>query len=208
MKNLLSPFLNLLVSGGHTQIIYIKDYLNYEIIGTTLDDAAGEAFDKAAKMLGLPYPGGPLIDQYAEKGNPLAFSFPISKMDDLNYSFSGLKTSILYFIQKQIKTDQNFIKNNLNNITASIRYTIVKTLINTFEKAILKYPVADIGLAGGVSANRLLREAFLNLARKHQMKAHIPPFEYCTDNAAMIASIAKYKYRMGVFTNLNETPLL
>jgi N6-L-threonylcarbamoyladenine synthase len=202
------PFLNLLVSGGHTQIILIKDYLDYEIIGTTLDDAAGEAFDKAAKMLGLPYPGGPLIDQYAEKGNPFAYAFPISKINNYNYSFSGLKTSILYFIQKQMKLDEKFIENNIFDLAASIRHTIVKTLLITFEKAVLHYSIKDIGLAGGVSANKLLRLEFEKLAKNNQLRTHIPSFEYCTDNAAMIASIARYKYQNGIFSSLNEVPIL
>ncbi|MDP2176387.1 MAG: tRNA (adenosine(37)-N6)-threonylcarbamoyltransferase complex transferase subunit TsaD [Bacteroidota bacterium] len=200
------PFLNLLVSGGHTQIILVKNYLDYEIIGTTIDDAAGEAFDKAAKMLGLPYPGGPLIDKLAEKGNPNAFVFPIAKLDDFQYSFSGLKTSILYFLQKNNSLDVRFIENNLNDIAASIRYTIVKTLINTFEKAILKYQVKDIGLAGGVSANQLLRKEFQYLANNHQINAHIPAFEFCTDNAAMIASLAKYHYLNSDFLDLKSVP--
>jgi N6-L-threonylcarbamoyladenine synthase len=200
------PFLNLLVSGGHTQIILVTNYLEYQIIGSTIDDAAGEAFDKSAKMLGLPYPGGPLIDKLAENGNPQAFIFPIAKLSNLEFSFSGLKTSILYFLQKNTAINPNFVANNLNDIAASIRYTIVKTLINTFEKAIIQYQVKDIGLAGGVSANQLLRKEIQNLANKHQMKAHIPSFDFCTDNAAMIASMAKFQYLNSEFSSIDSIP--
>jgi N6-L-threonylcarbamoyladenine synthase len=200
------PFLCLLVSGGHTQIIKVKAPLEMEIIGSTIDDAAGEAFDKSAKMLGLPYPGGPLVDQYAELGNPLAYQFPIARIDGYGYSFSGLKTSLLYFLQKGVKEDPDFIKKNLNDICASMRYTIVKTLLDKFEKAAKEAGVEEIGIAGGVSANKLLRKEFEKLAAKNGWKAFIPKFEYCTDNAAMIAIVGHYKYLAGESTPLNALP--
>lgn len=200
------PFLCLLVSGGHTQIIKVKAPLEMEIIGSTIDDAAGEAFDKTAKMLGLPYPGGPLIDQYAELGNPLAYQFPIAKVEAYGYSFSGLKTSLLYFLQKEIKKDPDFIANHLNDICASMRYTIVKTLLDKFEKAAMDLGIQEIGIAGGVSANKLLRKEFENLGLKKHWKTFIPKFEYCTDNAAMIAVVGHYKYLAGQSSSLDALP--
>jgi N6-L-threonylcarbamoyladenine synthase len=200
------PFLNLLVSGGHTQIILVKDYMDMEIIASTLDDAAGEAFDKAAKMLGLPYPGGPLIDQYAEKGNPMAYEFPISYLPDNQFSFSGLKTSILYFLNKNKAINPNFVEENLNDICASIRHTIVKTLLSKFEKNAKLYKVKDLGIAGGVSANKLLRKEFEKMCQKLGKNAFIPKFEYCTDNAAMIASAAHYLYLKNEFNSLSDLP--
>jgi len=200
------PFLCLLVSGGHTQIIKVNAPLEMEIIGSTIDDAAGEAFDKSAKMLGLPYPGGPLIDQYAELGNPLAFKFPIARIEGYNYSFSGLKTSLLYFLQKGIKEDPDFIAKNLNDICASMRFTIVKTLLDKFYTAVNDSGVKEIGIAGGVSANKLLRKEFEKLAIKNGCKAFIPKFEYCTDNAAMIAVVGHYKYLAGETTPLDALP--
>lgn len=200
------PFLNLLVSGGHTQILLVKDHLDMEVIGSTIDDAAGEAFDKTAKMLGLPYPGGPLVDKLAETGNPNAFKFPKAKMEGYNYSFSGLKTSILYFLRDQKAIDENFIENNLNDICASVRKTIVDTLISQFEKALNDYPVNDIGIAGGVSANKLLRREFLAISEKRNLKCHIPPFEYCTDNAAMIAAAGHFRFLASDFNKLSDLP--
>jgi N6-L-threonylcarbamoyladenine synthase len=200
------PFLCLLVSGGHTQIIKVTDYLQMEIIGSTIDDAAGEAFDKTAKMLGLPYPGGPLVDQYAESGNPLAFTFPISRLAGYDYSFSGLKTSLLYFLQKQVKADPDFIANNMNDLCASMRYTIIKTLVSNFERAAKDLDIRHIGIAGGVSANKLLRREFVLLGEKNKWKTYIPAFEYCTDNAAMIAIAAHYEYRSEHFSSLSDTP--
>lgn len=200
------PLLCLLVSGGHTQIILVKSVSDMEIIGSTIDDAAGEAFDKTAKMLNLPYPGGPLIDQMAETGNPKVFAFPISKLPDYQYSFSGLKTSCLYFLKRNIKENPQFIEENINDIAASMRFTIVKTLLQTFERAVIQYKIKDIGIAGGVSANKLLRKEFENLAKKHGINAHVPAFEYCTDNAAMIAIAGHYKYLANDFASLNEKP--
>lgn len=200
------PFLCLLVSGGHTQIILVKDYDDMNIIGTTIDDAAGEAFDKTAKMLGLPYPGGPLIDKYARDGNPDAFVFPIARLEGYQYSFSGLKTSLLYFLQKQKAADPAFIDERLYDICASMQHTIVKTLLGTFEKAVRETGVREIGLAGGVSANSRLRAEFQKLGGQLGCRVHIPPFEYCTDNAAMIAAAAHVKYLQGDFTPLDAVP--
>ncbi len=200
------PFLCLLVSGGHTQILLVKDYLEMEIIGSTIDDAAGEAFDKTAKMLGLPYPGGPLVDKLAEEGNPMAFQFPKANISGYNYSFSGLKTSLLYFLQKQSAADPDFIQKNLNDICASMRYTIIKTLLSQFEKAMKDLNIRYIGIAGGVSANRLLRRSFEELGKKHKVKSFVPAFEYCTDNAGMIAIAGHYQFVKGNFNSLNDLP--
>lgn len=200
------PFLCLLVSGGHTQILLVEDYLKMRIIGSTRDDAAGEAFDKTAKMLGLPYPGGPLVDKLAEEGNPKAFEFPKSKMEAYDYSFSGLKTALLYFLNKQKKDDPDFVEKHLRDICASMRYTIVETLIHQFEKAALDLGIKTVGIAGGVSANRLLRKSFEEMAQKHQWRSMIPAFEYCTDNAAMIAIAGHYKYLNSEFGRLDDLP--
>ena len=200
------PFLNLLVSGGHTQIIKVTAPLEMEIIGSTTDDAAGEAFDKSAKMLGLPYPGGPLVDKYAEEGDPLAFTFPVARMNGYDFSFSGLKTSLLYFLQKQVRIDPDFIKKRMNDICASMRFTIVKTLLNNLERAARDHGIKEIGIAGGVSANRLLRSELRRLGMENNWNTYIPAFEYCTDNAAMIAIAAHYEYEAGHFSSLSEVP--
>jgi len=191
------PFLCLTVSGGHTQIVLCKDALNMEILGETLDDAAGEAFDKTAKLLGLPYPGGPLIDQYAQKGDPKKFHFPEPQIEGLNFSFSGVKTSILYFLQKQLKTDPDFISKHLPDICASAQYCIVNILLHKLKKASLQTGIKTICLAGGVSANKGLRNAMQEMAEKYQWKLFIPEMEYCTDNAAMIAVTGYYKFLAG-----------
>lgn len=201
------PFLCLTVSGGHTQIVLVKDYLDMEILGQTIDDAAGEAFDKVAKMLNLPYPGGPLIDKHAQKGNPRAFEFPITRMQEYNYSFSGIKTAVLYFLQKQIKLNPNFIEENIDDLCASIQYTIIKTLTYKFEKAMLAYGIKHIGIAGGVSANSGLRAAFEALGKKHNVAVYLPRFEYCTDNAGMIAVTAYHKCKQGQFVDLQAIPV-
>lgn len=200
------PFLCLLVSGGHTQILLVRSFLDMEIIGSTKDDAAGEAFDKTAKMLGLPYPGGPLVDKLAEDGNPRAFDFPKSRMEGYDYSFSGLKTSLLYFLRKHLNEDPDFIKNNLNDLCASMRYTIVDTLISQFEKAAKDLGIKTVGIAGGVSANKLLRREFEAMASKNGWRSLVPAFEYCTDNAAMIAIAGHYKYLNGEFNSLDDLP--
>ena len=197
------PFICLTVSGGHTQIVLAKSPLDLEIIGETIDDAAGEAFDKTAKLLGLPYPGGPLIDKYAALGDPLKFKFAEPQIQDLNFSFSGLKTSILYFLQKQ---EPGFIELNRNDLCASVQYTIIQILIKKLKKAVIQTGVKQVCLAGGVSANSGLRKSLLEAGIKHGWKTYIPSFEYCTDNAAMIAITAFYKYQAGKFVGLEAQP--
>lgn len=200
------PFLCLTVSGGHTQLVVCKSHLDMEVIGETIDDAAGEAFDKTAKMLGLPYPGGPLIDRYAALGNPLRFPFPISSMPEYQFSFSGLKTSVLYFLQKQQKENPAFIAENLNDICASVQYTIIRMLTNKLKKAATDLNIKNIGIAGGVSANSGLRKAIQDLGDAQEWQVYIPDFQYCTDNAAMIGITAYYKYGAGQFADLSTTP--
>lgn len=193
------PFLALTISGGHTQIVLVKDYFDMEILGSTLDDAVGEAFDKSAKILGLPYPGGPLIDKYAEQGNPLKFPFPRPRVDGLNFSFSGLKTSILYFIQKNVKVNPNFVNENLNDICASIQYTIVGILIDKLQKAVKQTGITQIAIGGGVSANSGIRKALKDAEKSKGWITYIPKFEYCTDNAAMIGIVGNLKFQQGNF---------
>jgi len=195
------PFLALTISGGHTQIILVKDYFDMEVLGETLDDAVGEAFDKSAKILGFPYPGGPLIDKFAGDGNPLAFEFPIPKVADLNFSFSGLKTSILYFIQKETAKNPDFIATHKADICASIQHTIVEILMRKVKKAVTQTGVREIAIGGGVSANSGIRTALTNAAKKHGWTTHIPKFEYCTDNAAMIGIVGYLKYLNQDFTH-------
>jgi N6-L-threonylcarbamoyladenine synthase len=209
------PFLCLTVSGGHTQIVLCISPSNQQIIGETIDDAAGEAFDKSAKLLGLPYPGGPLIDKYAVTGNPNRFKFPEPQIADLNFSFSGLKTSILYFLnnagtsnvyKEEFKVTelekQQFIKENLADICASIQDRIISILLNKLKKAVKQTGVTQLCLAGGVSANSSLRKAFEELGKKNNWQTYIPPFEYCTDNAGMIAITGYYKYLEKDFVDL------
>lgn len=199
------PFLCLTVSGGHTQIVLVRDYLDMEVVGTTRDDAAGEAFDKTAKLLGLPYPGGPLIDKYAQLGNPNAFQFTKPNLPDFEYSFSGLKTNVLQFLQKNTSKNKDFIKDNLNDICASLQKTIIDIL---FDKLILTaqhYNIQEIAIAGGVSANSGLRKRLEEEGIKNQWKTHIPKFEYCTDNAAMIAIAGRYQYLAGNFADQRTT---
>jgi N6-L-threonylcarbamoyladenine synthase len=197
------PFICLTVSGGHTQIILAKSALELEILGQTIDDAAGEAFDKTAKLLGLPYPGGPLIDRYAVLGDPLKFKFAEPQIAELNFSFSGLKTSILYFLQKQ---EPGFIEANLNDLCASVQYTIIQILLKKLKKAVNQTGVTCVCLAGGVSANSGLRNSLQEMGIKHGWKTFIPSFEYCTDNAAMIAITAYHKYQAGQFVSLDCHP--
>ncbi|HAS42892.1 MAG TPA: tRNA (adenosine(37)-N6)-threonylcarbamoyltransferase complex transferase subunit TsaD [Microscillaceae bacterium] len=201
------PFLCLTVSGGHTQIVLVKDHLTMEIIGETIDDAVGEAFDKTAKLLGLPYPGGPLIDKYAQEGNPHAFPFPEVTMEKLNYSFSGIKTNILYFLRDKVKENPQFIEENLADICASIQYTLVRILLNKVKRAAKETGIRQVAIAGGVSANSGLREALKETAQKHRWQVFIPKFEYCTDNAAMIAIAGYYKYQAEEFTSQNVSAL-
>jgi N6-L-threonylcarbamoyladenine synthase len=200
------PILCLLVSGGHTRLILVKDYMEMETIGSTIDDAAGEAFDKAAKLLGLPYPGGPHIDSLAAKGNPLAFNFPDAKVPHLDFSFSGIKTSLLYFVRDHLKEKPDFIEKNLFDICASYQHCIIRYLLSKTQKAIEIYKPASIALAGGVSANSQLRKQFLALAQTNSTSSYIPSFEYCTDNAAMIASAGHYLLESGAESNLNALP--
>ena len=197
------PFLCLTVSGGHTQIVLCKDALNMEILGETLDDAAGEAFDKTAKLLGLPYPGGPLIDRYAKEGDPKKFHFPEPQIEGLNFSFSGVKTTILYFLQKQLKADPDFVSKNLPDICASAQHCIVSILMHKLKKASLQTGIKTICLAGGVSANKGLRNAIQEMAEKYHWKLFIPEMEYCTDNAAMIAITGYYKFLAGFSSPLS-----
>lgn len=199
------PFLCLTVSGGHTQIILCVEPLKMKILGETLDDAAGEAFDKSAKLLGLPYPGGPLIDQYAAVGDPTRFYFPEPQIDGLDFSFSGVKTSILYFLQKQLKEHPNFIQDNLNDLCASIQHSIIQILLHKLKKASLETNIKEICIAGGVSANKGLRRGLQEYADKYHWKIHVPSFEYCTDNAAMIAITGYYKFLKGEINHLNTS---
>ncbi|MEJ5964245.1 tRNA (adenosine(37)-N6)-threonylcarbamoyltransferase complex transferase subunit TsaD [Pedobacter immunditicola] len=200
------PFLCLTVSGGHTQIVLVKDYFSMEIIGETLDDAAGEAFDKTAKILQLPYPGGPLIDKHAREGNPLAYKFPEPQIKGLNFSFSGFKTAVLYFIRDQEKLDPDFISKHLDDICASVQYSIVQILLNKLKKAAIEHGIKDIAIAGGVSANSGLREGLQSLAHKMNWNVFIPAFEYCTDNAAMIAIAGYHKYLNRDFVGQDVSP--
>jgi N6-L-threonylcarbamoyladenine synthase len=195
------PFLCLTVSGGHTQIVLVKDHLKMKVIGTTIDDAAGEAFDKAAKMLGFPYPGGPLIDKNAKNGNALKFEFSKPNIPNYDYSFSGLKTSILYFLQKQLKLNDNFIAENLEDLCASIQKAIIDTLLKKVQKASQDLNISEIAIAGGVSANSGLRDALTKLSSEKNWNVYFPKFEYCTDNAAMIAITGRFMYEKGLFAD-------
>ena len=199
------PFLCLTVSGGHTMIVLVKDYFDMEIIGKTIDDAAGEAFDKIGKIMGLDYPAGPIIDKLAKLGNPDAFTFGKPKLENYDYSFSGIKTSVLYFLQKQLKENPNFIQENVENLCASVQKTIIDVLMKKLEKAAKDYDVKEVAIAGGVSANSGLREAMQNNVEKLGWNVYIPKFEYTTDNAAMIAMVAKLKFERGEFTDLRTS---
>jgi N6-L-threonylcarbamoyladenine synthase len=213
------PFLCLTVSGGHTQIVWCESPMRMRVIGQTIDDAAGEAFDKTAKMLGLPYPGGPLIDKYAQKGDPGRFKFPEPNVAGLDFSFSGLKTSILYFLQNAGKSNvykeeftsteeekRVFVEQNLPDICASIQHRIVSILLNKLKKASLQYGINEICIAGGVSANSGLRKSLMETGEKLNWNVYIPSFQYCTDNAAMIAMMGYYKYLAGEFCDMNVVP--
>lgn len=188
------PFLALTISGGHTQIVKVNDFFDMEIIGETTDDAVGEAFDKSAKILGLPYPGGPLVDKYAQLGNPKAFAFTKPKVPGLNFSFSGLKTAILYFIQKKVAENPQFIAENINDICASIQYTIVEILMDKLKLAVKETGINQIAIGGGVSANSGIRTTLKDAEKKYGWKTFIPKFEYTTDNAAMIGIVGYQKY--------------
>ncbi len=201
------PFICLTVSGGHTQIVLVKDYFDMEIIGETTDDAAGEAFDKTAKLLGLPYPGGPLIDKYAREGNKFAYKFPEPQVEGLNFSFSGLKTSIMYFVRDRLKDDPEFLNTNLKDICASVQERIISILLNKLKKASVQYGINTIAIAGGVSANSGLRAALNEAAVSEGWDVHIPKFEYCTDNAAMIAIAGYHKFLKKDFVGQDIAPL-
>jgi len=201
------PFLCLTVSGGHTQLVLVSDYLNMTVIGETQDDAVGEAFDKAAKIMGLPYPGGPLIDKYARDGNPQAYTFPDTAMPGLNFSFSGIKTAFLYFLRDRMTDDPMFVKKNLNDICASLQAHLVAMLMQKLKRAAKETGVKQIAIAGGVAANSGLRTALKNAAEKNHWQIFIPDFQYCTDNAAMIAIASHYKYLAGQFTSLEVAPI-
>ncbi len=201
------PFLCLTVSGGHTQIVLVKDHLDMEVIGSTIDDAAGEAFDKAAKLLGFPYPGGPLIDKHAKEGNPKSFDFAKPRIGGYDYSFSGLKTSILYFLEKQQKLNEHFIQENLNDLCASIQSTIIEILFHKLIQAAEDLSIKEIAIAGGVSANSGLRSALSRLAEEKGWNVFVPRFEFCTDNAAMIAITGKYMFEKGLFAHQSIAPV-
>jgi N6-L-threonylcarbamoyladenine synthase len=201
------PFLCLLVSGGHTQLVIVRDFLEMEIIGQTLDDAAGEAFDKCAKVLGLPYPGGPYIDKYAGKGDPNTYRFSKPDIKDYDFSFSGLKTAFLYFIRDKINEDKYFIKNNLYNICASIQNSIIDILLDKLIQVSVEKSLNEIAIAGGVSANSELRQRIFNEGKKRNWNVYIPEFEYSTDNAAMIATTGYYKYLENKYANQYITPV-
>jgi N6-L-threonylcarbamoyladenine synthase len=188
------PFICLTISGGHTQIVKVTDHFKMEVLGQTIDDAVGEAFDKSAKILGLPYPGGPLIDKHAQLGNPKAFAFTKPKVGDLDFRFSGLKTGILYFIQKQQRINPNFIEENLNDICASIQHTIVEILMDKLKNAVKHTGIKHIAIAGGVSANSEIRKRLETANTHFGWTTYIPKFEYTTDNAAMIAITGYLKY--------------
>lgn len=201
------PFLCLTVSGGHTQIVLVRDYLDMEVIGQTQDDAAGEAFDKAARILEMPYPGGALIDRYAQSGDPQAFRFPETSMPGLDFSFSGIKTAFLYFIRDEKKKNPAFVTEYLTDICASLQHTLISMLLTKLELASAQTGIREIAIAGGVSANSGLRRSLQLLAEKRNWNLYIPAFEYCTDNAAMIAMAAHFKYLKKEFTTMDVTPL-
>lgn len=197
------PFLCLLASGGHTELLIVKDYFVFEKVGKTLDDAAGEAFDKIGKMLGLPYPAGPHIDKLAQEGNKKAFDFTYSKVPGYDYSFSGLKTQVLYFLQKQVKENPNYVQEHIHDLCASVQHHICTYLIQPMHDIIEQNNLKGLGLVGGVSANSQLRNAMKELASQHNLEFMVPDFQYCTDNAGMIAEAAKYKYAQGDFAGLD-----
>ena len=200
------PLLCLLVSGGHTQLIWVTNFMEMEIIGNSIDDAVGEAFDKAGKLIGLGYPGGPQISKNAENGNPLKFTFPDSQTKNYDFSFSGIKTSLLYFLRDNNLKDPDFMANNINDICASYEYSLVNMLIKRLEKALKDLNPKSIGIVGGVSANKALRNALNQLAIKHNTTCYIPQFQYCTDNAAMIAKAGSYLLRDKKFMEISDTP--
>ena len=201
------PFLCLLVSGGHSQIVLVRDYLDMEIVGTTIDDAAGEAFDKCAKIMGLPYPGGPVIDKLARAGDPKRFRFARPSVDGLDYSFSGLKTSFLYFLRDEVAREPGFIEKNKEDLCASLQHTIIEILMNKLVRAAKEYEIRDIAIAGGVSANSGLRNAVSAEGEKRGWRTFIPEFRFTTDNAAMIAVTGYFRYQRGEFAAMDISPV-
>jgi N6-L-threonylcarbamoyladenine synthase len=201
------PFLCLTVSGGHTQLVWVEGPLNMQIIGETQDDAVGEAFDKTAKLLGLPYPGGPLIDKLAKEGNPDKYQFPMGEMPGLDFSFSGIKTAILYFLQKALKLNPNFIEENKADICASVQKTLIEILLRKVKKAMREKNCTSIAIAGGVSANSGLRKRLQELGEENHWEVFIPAFSYCTDNAGMIAMAGHFKFEVGEFCGQDVSPL-
>ena len=201
------PFLCLTVSGGHTQLVWVEGPLNMQIIGETQDDAVGEAFDKTAKLLGLPYPGGPLIDKLAKEGNPNKYTFPMGEMPGLDFSFSGIKTAILYFLQKEVKLNPNFIEENKADICASVQKTLIEILLRKVKKAMREKNCTSIAIAGGVSANSGLRKRLQELGEENHWEVFIPAFSYCTDNAGMIAMAGHFKFEVGEFCGQDVSPL-
>lgn len=199
------PFLALTISGGHTQIVRVSDYFDLQVIGQTIDDAVGEAFDKSAKILGLPYPGGPLIDAHAKKGDSKKFMFPKPKVSPLDFSFSGLKTAVLYFVQKNVANNPNFIQENLEDICASLQHTIVDYLMDKLKNAVKQTGITRVAIGGGVSANSGIRAALEEAEQKYGWHVHIPKFEFCTDNAAMIAMVGALKYKQKYFADNTVT---
>ncbi|CAI8199397.1 MAG: tRNA N6-adenosine threonylcarbamoyltransferase [Flavobacteriaceae bacterium] len=199
------PFLALTISGGHTQIVRVSDYFDLQVIGQTIDDAVGEAFDKSAKILGLPYPGGPLIDAHAKKGDSKKFMFPKPKVSPLDFSFSGLKTAVLYFVQKNVANNPNFIQENLEDICASLQHTIVDYLMDKLKNAVKQTGITRVAIGGGVSANSGIRAALQEAEQKYGWHVHIPKFEFCTDNAAMIAMVGALKYKQKYFADNTVT---
>ncbi|WP_319266599.1 tRNA (adenosine(37)-N6)-threonylcarbamoyltransferase complex transferase subunit TsaD [uncultured Draconibacterium sp.] len=200
------PFLCLLVSGGNSQIILVRDHLDMEVIGQTIDDAAGEAFDKCAKVMGLPYPGGPHVDRLAKEGDPHRFEFSRPRIPGLDYSFSGLKTNFLYFLRDNLKENENFVEENLADLCASLQHTIIEILLSKLKRAARETGISEITVAGGVSANSGLRNALQENAKKHRWNLIIPKFEYTMDNAAMIAITGYYKYLNNEFTGQDAVP--
>lgn len=201
------PFLNLTVSGGHTQLVLVRNFTDMELIGETRDDAAGEAFDKCGKLLGLDYPAGPMIDKLSGKGDPSKYKFPKSEISKYEFSFSGLKTAFLYFLRDSLELDKSFIEQNLHDICASLQNNIVEVLIEKLEAAAIDLGVRNIGIAGGVSANSNLRKALIELRKKHHWQTHVPKPEFCTDNGAMIAIAGYYKYLSKEFGSMRSRPM-
>ena len=201
------PFLALTISGGHTKIVRVSDYFDLQVIGQTIDDAVGEAFDKSAKILGLPYPGGPLIDAHAKKGDSKKFMFPKPKVSPLDFSFSGLKTAVLYFVQKNVANNPNFIQENLEDICASLQHTIVDYLMDKLKNAVKQTGITRVAIGGGVSANSGIRAALQEAEQKYGWHVHIPKFEFCTDNAAMIAMVGALKYKHSILQTIPSLPM-